>query len=195
MNDIDLPTAWPSGTTGWRISGWYRRSPLAGSYCAAELECVPMTRAHEYAQGALMEQPAQAPVLVSPSQRYRILADLVCGLRANVPGLGCLLVRVYGPDFNVPLPADLLAADVLLVHDPLAALPVVLSARATNIALIDHDLRADGPERGSNRMSVALLQPDPAETVAPIFAHWVRSNPMLQALSRTRFESIDARPA
>ncbi len=190
--DNVLPPRWPAGATGWCLSGMYRRSPLAGSYYPAELDCVPLTRPSEYAQGALMETPAEAPVLVSLSQRYRILGELVCGLREYVPGLGCVLVSVYGPDFNVPVPAALLAADVLLVHDPLAALPAVLAAGKTNIAAIVQDLRADGHEQGGNRLSVALLNPEPAQGQSEAFAAWTKSSALLQALSEVRLAPVQA---
>lgn len=182
--------ALPAGTTGWQVRGVYRRSPLAGSYYLAELECVPMTRPQEYAHGALFEQPCDAPVIVSPSQRNQILAELVRGLRAHIEGLSCALVRLYGPDFNVQLPADLLADDVLLVHDPLEALPTVLSAGRKNIAVIQQDLRADGLERGRNALSVSVLQPDPADLVGERFAEWTRHSPLLQALSELHLQPL-----
>jgi hypothetical protein len=191
---MDTPSsmipALPPGASGWRISGVYRRSPLAGSYYPAELECVPMTRPQEYAQAALFEQPCDAPVIVSLSQRLRILAELVRGLREHVPGLSCVLVRLYGPDFNVALPADLLAADVLLVHDPLEALPTVLAAERHNIALIQQDLRADGPERGHNALSVMLLQPGPPGAAAGRLQAWMDGSPLLQAMSGLRLEPV-----
>jgi hypothetical protein len=190
---IDLP----HGAAGWLAGGVYRRSPLAGSYYPAELDYVPMTRPAEYAQGALFEQVGAtppAPVLVSLSQRYRILAELVRGLRAGIPGLSCVLVRVYGPDFNIALPADLLAADVLLVHDPVEALPSVLAAGRRNVAVIQQDLRADGPERGANTLTVALVQPDPDAALR--FQAWVRECPLLQALEELRVEALgEGRPS
>ncbi len=183
---------WPAGATGWCLSGTYRKSPLAGTYAPAELQCVPMTRPCEYAQAALMEAPMAAPVLVSPSQRYRVLAELVRDLRQRVPGLSCVLVRVYGPDFNVPLPADLLAADVLLVHDPFAALQAVLAAGATNVAVIDQDLRADGPERGQNELAIALLNPQPADATQTTLAAWHDASPLLRVLTDARVAPLPA---
>lgn len=173
-----------------RVSGVYRRSPLAGSYYPAELDCVPMTRPHEYAQGLLFEQPCAAPVLVSPSQRYQLLAELLRGLRVHVPGLSCALVSLYGPDFNVPLPAELLAADVLLVHDPMEALPAVLAAGHANVVVIQQDLRTDGPEHGHNRLAVSLWRPEPAEQAAAWLRAWMNGCRMLRALSEPRLEPL-----
>lgn len=166
---------------GWRASGVYRRSPLAGAFVPAELECVPMTQPQEYAQASLFERPCAAPVLVSLSQRYQILAELVRGLRAHVGQPGCMLVRLYGPDFNVALPAELLEADVLLVHDPLAALPSVLAAGRDNIVLIEQSLRADGVEQGDNALAITLLRPADASSAAA-FRQWSAQAPLLRAL-------------
>lgn len=177
-------------TPVWRVSGVYRHSPLAGSYYPAELDCVPMTRPHEYAQGLLFEQPCAAPVLVSPSQRYQILAELLRGLRAHVPELSCALVSLYGPDFNVPLPAALLAADVLLVHDPMEALPSVLAAGHANVVVIQQDLRTDGPEHGHNRLAVSLWRAGPAEPAAARLRAWMDGCRLLRALSEPRLEPL-----
>jgi len=185
----------PQGAPGLRAGGVYQRSPLAGTCYEAELECVPMSTAQEYAQGMLFERPSEAPVIVSISQRNLILAELVRGLRGCVPDLSCILVRLYGPDFNIQLPIDLLAPDVLLVHDPLAMLPTLLATGRDNIAVVQQDLRADGTERGTNSLSVTLLRPTPVNTVLGSFSAWVRSNPLLQALDDLRLETFGQAPA
>lgn len=191
MNAPTIDAVLPPGASGWRVSGIYRKSPLAGTYYPAELECVPMTRWQEYAQGALFERPCHAPVIVSPSQRNQILVELVSELRAHFPGLSCVLVRLYGPDFNIPLPADLLASDVLLVHDPLETLPTVLAAGRTNIAVIQQDLRADGIERGGNALSISVLRPEPGgRAAAERLEQWMRSSRLLQMLSGARLEPV-----
>lgn len=195
MNPLPLHAARQRGATGLRAGGVYRRSPLAGSFYETELECVPMTHPHEYAQGILYEQPSDAPVLVSLSQRNRILADLVRSLRASVPGLGCVLARLYGPDFNIKLPADLLAANVLLVHDPMETLPTLLAAGCNNVVVIQQDLRADGTERGDNALAVTLLQPQPAGPVSQAFSAWVQDQPLLQALHGLRLATFGEAPA
>jgi hypothetical protein len=179
-----------SGIDGVRLSGAFQRSPLAGTYFRTEMEWAPLTRAREYAQFALFERPSDAPVLLSVTQRHRLLADLVCGLYSHVGGLSCALVRTYGPDFNVQLPSRLLEPDVLLVHDPLEVLPLLLEAGHSNIAVIQHDLRADGMDRGGNVLSVSLLKPEPELAQVQRFAEWVNVNPLLGALSEARLEPL-----
>lgn len=190
MSASPLHAAWPHGSSGLRAGGAYHRSPFAGGFYEAELECVPMTQPQEYAQGALFEQPCDAPVRVSLSQRNRILAELVRSLRSSVPGLGCVLARLYGPDFNIKLPAELLSADVLLVHDPMEMLPALLADGRNNLVLIQQDLRADGTERGENTLSVTLLRPHPAGPVSQAFAAWVQGQPLLQALHGLRVNTF-----
>lgn len=195
MKMATIDSSVPQGAPGLRVGGVYQRSPLTGTCYEAELECVPMSTAQEYAQGMLFERPSEAPVIVSISQRNLILAELVRGLRGCVPDLSCILVRLYGPDFNIQLPIDLLAPDVLLVHDPLAMLPTLLAAGRDNIALIQQDLRADGTERGANALSVTLLRPRPASAVMSGFEAWVQANPLLQALDGLRLENFGQVPA
>jgi hypothetical protein len=190
VSALPIHAALQCGATGLRAGGIYLRSPLAGGCYEAELECVPMTRPHEYAQGHLFEQPCDAPVLVSLSQRNQILADLVRSLRAGVPGPICVLARLYGPDFNIKLPTDLLTADVLLVHDPMETLPTLLAAGCNNIVLIQQDIRADGTERGDNALSVTLLRPHPAGPVSQAFSAWAQDNPLMQALHGLRLETF-----
>lgn len=190
MNTPAMDTHLPQGTPGLSAGGTYRRSPLAGTFYQAELECVPMSTPQEYAQGMLFERPCDAPVLVSISQRNRMLAELVRGLRACVPEPGCVLVQLYGPDFNIQLPVDLLAPDVLLVHNPLEMLPTLLATGRDNLAIIQQDLRADGTERGANRLSVTLLRPHPVDAVMSGFSAWVQANPLLQALDGLRLETF-----
>lgn len=168
------------------VSGRYRRSPLAGTFYPAELASVPMSRPQEYAQGRLLEHRAEVPVLMSPSQRNHILAELVRGLREHVPGLSCVLVRLYGPDFNVQLPKDLLAPDVLLVHDPLEALGTVLDGERCNVALIRQDLRADGQERGGNRLTLSLVRHRLDAGQLERFRAWIGQCRLLTALEEQR---------
>ena len=94
-----------------RVSGTYigvQAGSTAGTGGAprwrkAELACVPMTQAHEYASVVQFEQPQTAPVRVTPSQRYEILTVTVRELRQCVPGLEFIGVRLYGSDFDVQL--------------------------------------------------------------------------------------------
>lgn len=191
MNAETIPLEFPRALTGWCASGSYRRSPLAGTLYKAELEYVPMSRPNEYAQGTLLEHASEAPVIVSPSQRYRILAALVTTLREHIPGLSCTLVRLYGPDFNVQLPADLLCPDVLLVHQPLEALQSVFAAGRQNVVVVQQDLRADGPERGGNTLSVSLLAPSNPRDAFERFWLFTQNSPFMQALDGLKIGPVN----
>jgi len=150
-------------------------------FCKAELACVPMTDAHEYASVALFEQPQAAPVLVSPTQRCAILTDVVRGLRAEVPELSFIGVRMYGPDFDVQMSAELLAPDVLVAHAPLRLLPAMRRAGRRNLAVVQQDLRADGLEQGCNEVAVWLVDPTPEATAG--FLRFVERNAFMQGLA------------
>ncbi|MDM0077522.1 hypothetical protein QTH90_24160 [Variovorax sp. J2P1-59] len=176
--------------SGWCAGGVYVRSPFAGSYHEAELQCVPIGRAEEYAHVAEFEHRGEAPVLMSLSERNTMLADIVRDLRTHVPDLSCVLIRTYGPDFNVQLPAGLLSADVVLVHWPADALPIVLASGRRNVAVIHHDLRADGIERGRNALSVALLAPSEPGSGLAAFSRFVAECSFMQRLDGLRMHSL-----
>jgi hypothetical protein len=178
--------------SGWCAGGVYARSPFVGSYHKAELQCVPMERPEEYAHVVEFEQRCDAPVLMSLSERNAILAGIARDMRAHVPDLSCMLIRSYGPDFNVQLPADLLAADVVLVHWPADLVPSVLASGRRNVALVQHDLRADGIERGRNALSVSLLAPKSVDFGLAAFSRFVAECSFMQRLSGLHVQDLDA---
>ncbi|WP_374562578.1 hypothetical protein [Ideonella sp.] len=174
-------TAWETAVpAALRVAGTYVGAGRP-RFCKAELACVPMTDAHEYASVSLFEQPQAAPVLVSPTQRCAILTGVVRELRAEVPGLSFIGVRMYGPDFDVQMSAELLAPDVLVAHAPLQLLPAMRRAGRRNIAIVQQDLRADGLEQGRNEFAVWLVEPT-AEAVEG-FQRFVDRSAFLQGLS------------
>ncbi len=179
------------GLAGIRVDGGFERSPLAPSIYRAELDYVPMARAQDYASITSFEWPSSVPVLMSPSQRSRILADLVNGLRMHVEGLGAIAIQLYGPDFNIPLPAALLAADVILVHAPLGVVPAMLAAGGKNIVAILQDLRADSVEPGCNRLSLLLIRPEPAAAALESMLAFVQGHPHLRAMHGLRVQGLD----
>lgn len=155
-----------------------------------ELASIPMTEPHEFASVAQFEQPQPAPVLVSPSERYAILATLVRELRAAMREPGFIGVRLYGSDFDVQLSADLLAPDVLATQAPLRLLPEVLRAGRRDLVVIHHDLRADGLEQGRNEVAVWLVAPTAAGLEG--FTRFVAGSAFLQGLRGLALEAIDA---
>ncbi|MGJ7510351.1 hypothetical protein [Variovorax sp. GT1P44] len=176
--------------SGWCVGGIYARSPFAGSYHKAELQCVPMNGAGEYAHVVEFEHPCESPVLMSLSERYAILAGIARDLRTHVPDLGCMLVRSYGPDFNVQLPTELLADDVILVHWPADMLPSVLASGRRNVAVVQHDLRADGIERGGNALSVALVAPAATECGLAAFSRFATECAFIRKLQGLQVQSL-----
>lgn len=173
-------------TKALRICGTYIGAASGRSFRKAELACVPMSQAHEYASVALFEQPQSAPVLVSPSQRYEILTTLLRQLREHVPGVEFIGVRLFGSDFDVQLTAELLASDVLVTHAPLLLLPALLRAGRRNIVIVQQDLRADGLEQGRNEFAVWLVAPtDPA---VDDFLRFVEQSAFLQGLAGLTLE-------
>jgi hypothetical protein len=190
MSEVTNHLAGLGPLTGWCAGGVYARSPFAGSYHRAELQCVPMERAEEYAHVVEFEHRCESPVLMSLSERNAILAGVARDLRAHVPDLSCMLIRSYGPDFNVQLPADLLAADVVLVHWPADLVPGVLASGRRNVAVVQHDLRADGIERGRNALSVALLAPVAFESGLAAFSRFIAECSFMQRLSGQTLQSF-----
>lgn len=178
------------GAGGLRVSGTYTGPRSGCTLHKAELPSIPMSQPHEFASVALFEQPHRAPVLMGPSQRYAILTALVKELRQHVPGLGPIGVRLYGSEFDVQLSEDLLAPDVLVTHAPLQLVPCMLSAGRRNIAIIQHDLRADGLEQGANELAVWLVAPTgPAQDG---FLRFVAASAFLQGLSGLEVAPFDA---
>lgn len=175
---------------GLRVSGTYTGPRSGCTLHKAELPNIPMSQPHEFASVALFEQPHLAPVLISPSQRYAILTALVKELRQHVPGLGPIGVRLYGSDFEVQLSQDLLAPDVLVTHAPLQLVPCMLNAGRRNIAVIQHDLRADGLEQGANELAVWLVAP--TGPALDGFLRFVAASAFLQGLSGLAVAPFDA---
>lgn len=194
MNQITSHLADLGPLSGWCAGGVYARSPFAGNYQKSELQCVPMKEAGDYAHVSEFEHRCDTPVLMSLSERNAVLAGVVRDLRAHVPDLGCVLVRLYGPDFNIPLPADLLAPDVLLVHWPADMVTSVLESGRRNVAVVQHDIRADGVELGRNSLSVALLAPDALEAGLAAFSRFVARCSFVHRLSGLRLQYLGETP-
>jgi hypothetical protein len=142
--------------TAARMSGHLVRSPFAGALQQAELGMLVLSDPSEFREHANAEQHGQAPILLSPGQRYAWLAALVRGARERIPYLSTVLVRLTAPDFLVQLPADLLAADVLLVNDAAELVPRLVARGCKGIMVIDHQLRVDGFECGDNRLTLTV---------------------------------------
>lgn len=190
----DQQAAWHAarlrpGFGGLRVHGIYTAAGQPRQLQKVELACIPMAEPHEYASVALFERPHAAPVLMSPTQRYAVLTALVKDLRASVPDIGFIGIRLYGSDFDVQLSAELLAPDVLITQAPLQLLPCLLQAGRQNVVVVHHDLRADGLEQGHNEFAVWLVAPT-TEAIDG-FARFAAGNAFLQSLSGLQADTFD----
>jgi|HubBroStandDraft_1064217.scaffolds.fasta_scaffold05042_5 hypothetical protein len=163
-------------------SGRLQRSPFVGSLCAAELIAPPIALPSEYVTLRRCERHISAPVLMSLTQRYRLLADLAGAAKRHVPAISLTLVRVASPSYSVPMPAELLQPDVLPVLDPDALAPRLVAAGRSNIVAIADDIRCDSYELGANRISLALHRPS-GDDVAAAFLAFLRSSPLPPCLT------------
>lgn len=167
---------WPAGA---KAQGILARAPSHGKPYRAELGVMPLYEPREYMNAADFENPAKAPILLCPSQRYALLAGLVREARETIDGLTVMVVRLCGADFKVQLPADLLAADVLLTHDPEYLAPALARSGRSGALLFWHSLRTDGYETGDNQISMTMMG---AHSV-PSFLRFVRENEILRSLA------------
>ena len=181
----------PAPLRGLCLRTVIRRAPYAGSACKSELDVIPLTKAHEYESLRRFERPGQAPVLVSPSQRYRLVSQVLAGVRAQVAELGPIAIRLSGSDFNVQLGPELLAADVLLCEWPLEIVPVLVRARHRNIVAICQDLRADGLDLGNNALDVFLFAATPAAEAQ--FRRLCETDALLSRIRQRRMTAVEIR--
>ncbi|MBR8279089.1 hypothetical protein [Burkholderia vietnamiensis] len=77
------------------------------------------------------------------------------------------------------------------MHRPLDALPAIAAAGNRNIASIDRDLRADGPEYGMNTLRVSMLQPECATVALRQLTAYVDGCPVMQALTGLHISMLD----
>jgi hypothetical protein len=169
-----------------RYSGRFVQSPFAGSLYAAELMTLPRVTPKEYASSLVFERVPVAPVLVSCSQHYRLLAELLRSARQYLPRMSLAIVRVGAPNFAVPVPPDLLAGDVFLAHDPTAMALRVRAAGRANVLTIEDTLRRDGHEVGANEFAVTIYGADDL----PGFIAFARSTPLLRDLVDAAFTPL-----
>ncbi len=148
---------------GVRLTGRMTVSPFAGSLYRQELGMMPLQDAAEFCHSRFFEKIGQSPILLSPTQRNSLLARLVQVAR-TIPQFRVALVQGGGPDFQRPLPAELLAAEVLLISDPEPLARRVLDQGECGVMTISHRLRVDGFEIGDNSLEIGfygagLLEP------------------------------------
>jgi hypothetical protein len=169
-----------------RVSGRLTRSPYAGIPYRSELCEWPLQEPHEYTSMGIFEVPYEQPVIMSSKQRDGWLADLVTSATQAIPGINLTVIRMGGPESQ--LPAALLGQDVLLANEPG---PVVARAQADDrdgIFEIWQDIRTDGYLEGSNSI---LLTMHGATLVAP-FVTFAAKHPELSRLGELSLTAVPA---
>ena len=166
-----------AGSWAVRLSGRLTHSPYEGVPYVSELRPWPLEHPHEYTSIGVFEAFFEQPVIMSSKQRDGWLADLVTSAKRAIPGINLTVVRMGGPESQ--LPAALLGPDVLLASEPG---PVVARAQADDrdgIFEIWQDIRTDGYSEGNNSL---VLTMHGAAFVAP-FVSFAASHPELSRLS------------
>jgi hypothetical protein len=158
------------------VGGTLVRSPFAGKLYPSELFKWPVSQVHEYRSLRVFEHDSRVPILVSPGQRDAWLAALVIAARRAIPGLSLAVIRLVGA--HGQLPAALLDADVLLVHEPDNTVSRSIASRRSGVLSIWQDLRTDAIEAGSNEVTLCIHG---RGCVKP-FVHFIRSDPNLSML-------------
>ncbi|HEX8584580.1 MAG TPA: hypothetical protein VF680_09235 [Allosphingosinicella sp.] len=175
----------PSVPASLTFSGRFTRSPYCGTLYEAEMSVLPLHKPSEFRHVQDFEQRTSTPVLLSPSQRYRFLSELIAGVTQAVPQLTLSLVRLGAPDYKTQLPRRLLQPDVLLSHDPWLFLPSLAANENKCTLVVWQELLTDSVEPGDNRLSLTLL----GESGTDAFLHYIDTAPLLSALGDRRIES------
>jgi hypothetical protein len=175
-----------AGSRAVRLSGRLTHSPYAGMPYSSELRAWPLQEPHEYTSMGAFEVLYDQPVIMSSKQRDGWLADLVTSARRAIPGINLTVIRMAGPESQ--LPAALLGQDVLLANEPG---PVVARTQADDrdgIFEIWQDIRTDGYLEGSNSLFLTMHG---AALVAP-FVIFAASHPELSRLDDLSLTAVPA---
>jgi len=175
-----------AGPRAARMSGRLTHSPYAGMPYPSELREWPLQDPHEYTSMGAFEALYDQPVIMSSKQRDGWLADLVTSAKRAIPGINLTVIRMGGPESQ--LPAALLGQDVLLASEPG---PVVARTQADDrygIFEIWQDIRSEGYSEGSNSV---ILTMHGAALVAP-FVSFAASHPELSRLTELSLTTLAA---
>jgi len=175
-----------AGFRAVRVSGRLTHSPYAGMPYLSELRPWPLQQPHEYTSIGMFEVPYEQPVIMSSQQRDGWLADLVTSAIQAIPGINLTVIRMGGPESQ--LPAALLGQDVLLANEPG---PVVARTQADDrdgIFEIWQDIRTEGYSEGNNSL---VLTMHGAALVAP-FVTFAASHPELSRLADLSLTAVPA---
>jgi hypothetical protein len=166
------------------------RSPFHGTLYESELTSQRALQPAEFGWCETLDTSACAPVLLSWSQHYKLLAQLVRLARAHIPDDPLLLLRHHAPNHVIPLPPELLAADVLLTDEPGIALAALHADDTRSVLTIEDDLRRDGCETGTNSVVLTLYRaPD-----EHCFAEFLRTTPFGVAANDLDPDTVERLP-
>jgi hypothetical protein len=135
----------------------------------------------------VFEVPNDQPVIMSSRQRDGWLAELVTSAKRAVPGINLTVIRMGGPESQ--LPAALLGQDVLLANE---TGPVVARTQADDrdgIFEIWQDIRTDGYVEGNNSLVLTMH----GVTLVVPFVTFALSHPELSRLSDLSLTAVPAR--
>ncbi len=176
-----------AGLRAVRLSGRLTRSPYVGAPYLSELCEWPLRHPHEYASMGVFEVRNDQPVIMSSRQRDGWLADLVTSAKRAIPGINLTVIRMGGPESQ--LPAALLGQDVLLANEPG---PVVARTQADDrdgIFEIWQDIRTDGYVEGNNSLVLTMH----GETLVVPFVTFALNHADLSRLSDLSLTAAPAR--
>lgn len=139
----------------YRFHGTVALSPFCDKVYRAELRVVRLITESDFRNMAAFEHEHRVPVLVSYSQHYEILRDIVITGKRMLPLLEYIIVRYRSP-YLVRLPGELLHAQVLLVDDPEPVVRRLLWAGTGEVLRVWDGLRRDSIERGTNKIEMTL---------------------------------------
>jgi hypothetical protein len=151
--------------------GRFTRSPFAGELYPAGLGVLPLLRPEEFEQGHAFEHINPFPVLLSPRQRFDLLAKIVTAARETIPDLSAAIVNANPGNYLVQLPAELLNPDVFLINDPAGLAAPCVAAGHRNVLTVVQQLRADSVELGDNSLELRLYNPDGPEAFEAFLRH------------------------
>lgn len=187
LSNISGSVPLSAGSQAVRLSGRLTHSPYTGVPYVSELRPWPLQEPDEYRSMGAFEVSYGQPVIMSSKQRDGWLADLVTAAKRAIPGINLTVVRMGGPESQ--LPAALLGQDVLLANEPG---PVVARTQADDrdgIFEVWQDIRTEGYSEGSNSL---VLTMHGAALVAP-FVAFAASHPELSRLSDLSLTAVPAR--
>jgi len=171
-----------------RFSARLSRNPEAGSFQRADSWFSRLACEREYDLFTSLEPAECGRVLISRSQHYRLLGELVADTSRAFPSATCIVVRFLEPTLlSIPLP--LLDPRVMLAHDArsVVALHQPL-ARDALILTIEDRFRRDNSELNDDSIEICAW----GHCGVSAFERYVRATRLFAALADIRFSCVES---